>query len=168
MMQLVQDEWQANTMNFTARVTAAVNAGAISESTKYTLFQETGLAGLRLFVFVRRDLLPLVGNAHQAVIAMGEAGVIANKGAVAISCQVMGTHVGFVNSHLAADNDDSALLERNRMYRVCFSCCCSQLTTVVTCAFESSWHDCKQRGIGHLVPSNEHTPRLRLSMPCSR
>jgi hypothetical protein len=122
MMLPLQDEWQANLKSFSARVTAAVNAGAVSDSTKYTLFQETGLAGLRLFVFVRRDLLPLVGNAHQAVIATGVAGVMANKGAVAISCQVMGTHLGFVNSHLAADNDESALLDRNKMYRVCLHC----------------------------------------------
>jgi hypothetical protein len=115
----LQEDWPVSQASFSARITAAVNREATSESAKYTLFEETGLGGLRLLVLARRDILPLVGNAHQAVVAAGVGGLLPNKGAVAISCQVMGTHLGFVNAHLAADNDESALLERNRMYRVC-------------------------------------------------
>lgn len=62
--------------------------------------------------------MPLVGGASQAVLSTGVAGMLPNKGAVGISCQVMGTQLCFVNAHLAADLTESALADRNRMYKV--------------------------------------------------
>lgn len=67
-------------------------------------------------VLARRDVMTLLGSASTASVATGVAGVGSNKGAVAISCQVWGTEICFVNAHLAAHQ--SRVAERNKMFRV--------------------------------------------------
>lgn len=71
---------------------------------------------MRLVVLARHDMHMLLGNAAAATVATGVAGVGSNKGAVAISCQVWGNELCFVNAHLAAHQ--SKVKERNKMYRV--------------------------------------------------
>ena len=70
-------------------------------------------------VLARRDVMTLLGGASTSCVATGVAGVGLNKGAVAISCQVWGTEICFVNAHLAAHQSRTA--ERNKMFRV--RCC---------------------------------------------
>ena len=112
-----QASWQAGASTFAERVAVAVNGSGHPEDANYALFQDAGLGALRLLVLARRDLLPLVGGASQAVLSTGVAGAPLGKGAVGVSCQVMGTQLCFVNAHLAADLTESALTERNRMYK---------------------------------------------------
>jgi hypothetical protein len=67
-------------------------------------------------VLARSDMHMLLSNAAAATVSTGVAGVGSNKGAVAISCQVWGNELCFVNAHLAAHQ--SKVKERNKMYRV--------------------------------------------------
>eukprot|EP00892_Ulva_mutabilis_P004410 jgi/Ulvmu1/2340/UM013_0188.1 len=101
-------------------VAAAVNAGAphtamASYEAPYAVWKHASMGQMRLVVLARRDVMTLLGSASTASVATGVAGVGSNKGAVAISCQVWGTEICFVNSHLAAHQ--SRVAERNKMFR---------------------------------------------------
>ena len=83
------------------------------------VWKHVSLGQMRLVVLARSDMHMLLGNAAAATVATGVAGVGSNKGAVAISCQVWGNELCFVNAHLAAHQ--SKVKERNKMYRVRFT-----------------------------------------------
>ena len=80
------------------------------------VWKHVSMGQMRLVVLARHDMHMLLGNAAAATVATGVAGVGSNKGAVAISCQVWGNELCFVNAHLAAHQ--SKVKERNKMYRV--------------------------------------------------
>jgi hypothetical protein len=101
-------------------VASAVNGGyGAPHQAKYVVCKHASLGQMRLVLLARRDVMALLGKLSVSTVATGVAGLGANKGAVAISCQVLGTLLCFVNTHLAAHQGRTA--ERNKMFRVCFA-----------------------------------------------
>lgn len=60
------------------------------------------MSGLLVLVFVRRELMPHVGEVATASVACGVMGVGGNKGAVAVSMTVFRRRIVMVSSHFAA------------------------------------------------------------------
>ncbi|KAH9309596.1 hypothetical protein KI387_037507, partial [Taxus chinensis] len=79
-----------------------------------TLFIRVGtrqLAGLLIGAWVRRDLLPYVGDVDVGAVACGFGRALGNKGAVAIKMRVFRRTMCIINSHFAAHTD--AVARRN-------------------------------------------------------
>jgi endonuclease/exonuclease/phosphatase family metal-dependent hydrolase len=73
-----------------------------------------GLSQIRMYIYIRRDMLSLISGVHVGDEATGFGNVMANKGGVAISMTVGNQSVCFVNSHLAAHQENSE--QRNQQY----------------------------------------------------
>jgi len=61
-----------------------------------------GMVGLAIFVYVREDLVPLVGKIQMKSIKTGFAGALGNKGAVCCRLRIGAFNACFVNVHLAS------------------------------------------------------------------
>lgn len=79
-------------------------AGTLSShyGESYILVGEYNLMQMRLLIFAHEKLSNVIDEVRKETEATGIAGVVGNKGGVAIALKVMDTSFVFVNSHLAA------------------------------------------------------------------
>lgn len=71
----------------------------------YVMHCKNTLGQMRVAAFVRADIAPAVHHWQKSTEATGIGHVLSNKGGVGIACRVWDTSVCFLNSHLAAHDD---------------------------------------------------------------
>jgi len=76
--------------------------GTISRQGSYKKVCSYGLVGLAIFVYVREDLVPLIGNLQMKSVKTGFGGALGNKGAVCARFRIGSFDACFVNVHLAS------------------------------------------------------------------
>jgi hypothetical protein len=81
----------------------------------YTCIQKASMWQIRMYIFLRKDLLCHVSGFHICDESTGIPKVLGNKGGIAISFNYKQRRICFVNSHLAAHQEK--IDERNEHYR---------------------------------------------------
>jgi len=87
--------------------------GAISRQGSHKKVCSYGVVGLAIFVYVREDLVPLVGGLQMEAVKTGFGGALGNKGAVCARIRIGGLIACFVNVHLAAGTGKAKKRERH-------------------------------------------------------
>ena len=105
-----EEEW-------TAIVTASLHSGA-----KYVLVKVVRLVGMMMLVYCKTELLEHISNVSVDMVGTGIMGKLGNKGGVGVSLRLHATELCFVNSHLAAHQEEYE--RRNQDY----SDICSRMT----------------------------------------
>eukprot|EP00300_Choanocystis_sp_HF-7_P021739 c20833_g1_i1.p1 GENE.c20833_g1_i1~~c20833_g1_i1.p1 ORF type:complete len:835 (+),score=212.35 c20833_g1_i1:127-2631(+) len=71
----------------------------------FSSIRRARMGAIRLLVFVKTELRPLVSDVSKTSKATGIGGVIGNKGGVALKFSIAGTELCFLSCHLAAHED---------------------------------------------------------------
>jgi hypothetical protein len=72
-----------------------------------------GMVGLAIFVYVREDLVTLVGNLQMKSVKTGFGGALGNKGAVCVRIRIGSINACFVNVHLASGTGKAKKREKH-------------------------------------------------------
>jgi hypothetical protein len=80
----------------------------------HTMRDATGLFGIRLCVFIRKEHAKRVSGVEKSSQATGLGHVMGNKGGVMVKIELDGTSICFVTCHLAARDGDAHQLRREQ------------------------------------------------------
>eukprot|EP00002_Diphylleia_rotans_P032520 TRINITY_DN6840_c0_g1_i1.p1 TRINITY_DN6840_c0_g1~~TRINITY_DN6840_c0_g1_i1.p1 ORF type:complete len:787 (-),score=125.19 TRINITY_DN6840_c0_g1_i1:63-2423(-) len=94
-----------------SKLTAEVNSGPI----KYDMICTKQLAGLFLIVFAKEQISPIISDVQVECVAVGTLGLMGNKGGIGIRLQFHDSTICFINSHLAAHQEN--FQRRNEDFR---------------------------------------------------
>ncbi|EGD82200.1 hypothetical protein PTSG_02873 [Salpingoeca rosetta] len=79
----------------------------------YVKLRSKQLVGMLLLAFTRRELLPHVGQVSTCAMGTGVMNMLGNKGGVGFSIPFRDSHLCFLNTHLAAHDDNVARRNQN-------------------------------------------------------
>jgi len=86
---------------------------AISRQGSYKRVCSYGMVGLAIFVYVREDLVPLIGDLQMKSVKTGFQGTLGNKGAVSVRIRIGSFNACFVNVHLASGTGKAMKREKH-------------------------------------------------------
>ncbi|CAD5113380.1 DgyrCDS2553 [Dimorphilus gyrociliatus] len=87
----------------------------VTKNIKFEMVSSIKLVGILLIVYANKKLMSKITDVRQHSYATGIAGILGNKGGVAVGCKVYETSICFVNCHLAAHQE--YFEERNKQFQ---------------------------------------------------
>lgn len=99
--------------NSVAADVSTVTPTSKNQHLRYSLIKSKQMVGIFVTIWVKKELVPLIGHLRTSCISRGILGYLGNKGCISVSMTFKQTSLCFVCSHLASGEKEGDELRRN-------------------------------------------------------